>query len=256
MKKLGCFYILLLLFSYLTARTITVAADGSQQLSSIQTAIQCAINGDSILVYPGEYFEQLNFFGKEIYVSSLYNISGDPQDIKDCIINGNELSSVVRFSSGESRNSILSGFTITGGSGYKPSDKSYGGGIYITNSSPTIANCIIEDNYADRGGGIYVTGDINTYPIFLDLVIRRNNGRVAIGGVYIYSSAGAEFSPQQRCSIYNNYASIRSDFFHLAGLTNDPFKPISVYLDTVTVAQPQEGHIVFTHDKYILVSTP
>ena len=52
---------------------------------------------------------------------------------------------------GETAETIISGFTITGG------DSSWGGGIFCKNSSPTFTNCIIADNTAaERGGGVYL----------------------------------------------------------------------------------------------------
>ena len=47
-------------------RTINVPADHA----TIQSAIDAANNGDSILVAPGTYVENINFKGKDITVTS------------------------------------------------------------------------------------------------------------------------------------------------------------------------------------------
>src|SRR5262249_6581215 len=94
---------------------------------TIQLAINTAINGDTALVSPGTYNENINFNGKAITVKS----ESRPQNT---IINGGKLGSVVTFNSGEGRDSILNGFTLQNGSA------AAGGGVMIYNSSPTVTN--------------------------------------------------------------------------------------------------------------------
>src|SRR5688572_9969361 len=109
------------------AAVIRVPADHS----TIQSAINAAVNGDTIEVAPGIYTENLNFLGKAIRVTS-------EQGPQVTVIDGNQNGSVVVFVSGEGPQSMLSGFTIKNGNAafggaYR------GGGIRIQNSSPTIA---------------------------------------------------------------------------------------------------------------------
>ena len=115
----------------------------------IQSAIDAAQNGDSILVEAGTYNERIDFLGKEITVLS---VSGSSNTIIDASASG----TVVTFANGEESTSILNGFTIRGGSSF------YGGGVLIVDSHPVIQNCVITANQAtDSGGGIYVdTGSI------------------------------------------------------------------------------------------------
>jgi len=117
---------------------------------TIQAGINAAANGDTVLVAPGTYAENINFHGKAIKVKS-------SNGSKTTIINGNQAGPVVTFSSGETKKSILNGFTITNGLGNEASDYS-GGGIYCNNSSPTIQRNIITANTASVGGGIEVFG--------------------------------------------------------------------------------------------------
>lgn len=48
-----------------TARTITVAADGSGDFSSIQEAVDSARKGDTVLIKAGAYTQDLTIHSKE-----------------------------------------------------------------------------------------------------------------------------------------------------------------------------------------------
>src|SRR5437870_11939876 len=91
-----------------TARAATINVPAGQP--TIQAAINAAANGDTVLVAPGTYYENINFMGKAITVTS----SGGPSVTT---IDGGAAGSVVAFTSNEGTNSVLSGFTITNGLG-------------------------------------------------------------------------------------------------------------------------------------------
>lgn len=139
---------------YSLAAQIQVPAD----YPNIQSAIDAAQDGDTIVVQPGIYTENINFNGKAIVITST-----DPLNrpiVSTTIIDGNLSGSVVTFDAGETSNSIISGFTIRGGNGTLIDGKSYGGGIYIGKGcSPTIRQNIITGNTADIGGAIYIHGN-------------------------------------------------------------------------------------------------
>ena len=117
---------------------------------TIQKAIDQAMNEDLIEVDSGTYLEAINFNGKAIILRSR---SGDPNDT---IIDGTGNFHVVQCVSGENLDTVLQGFTITGGNanGTHPNPRHFGGGMYNSGSSPTVTNCIIRDNVAGRGGGM------------------------------------------------------------------------------------------------------
>ena len=116
--------------------------------STIQAGIVEAVEGETVLVAPGSYFEPIVFVGKSITIQS----EAGPEET---IIDGNQTGSVVTFSGEASEGSVIAGFTIRNGSGtYSVElDEVYGGGIYCDRSSPTIDSCIIAGNGARHGGG-------------------------------------------------------------------------------------------------------
>ncbi len=129
----------------LTAGTIRVPADSP----SIQEGIEAATDGDTVLVAPGLYRENIDFLGKAVTVTS----EGGPFVTT---IHGGRQGSVVSFQTGEGPASVLEGFTLTGGSGTGTDPYCYGGGVYCYFASPTIAGNVIRNNSVSyHGGGIY-----------------------------------------------------------------------------------------------------
>ena len=97
------------------------------QFPTIQSAIQASQDGDTIIVQPGTYPENIDFGGKAVVLSSTNPLS--PTIVANTIIDGGMNGSVVTFNHGETPNSILTGFTIRNGNGTLIDGKRYGGGI-------------------------------------------------------------------------------------------------------------------------------
>ncbi|MCD8478818.1 MAG: hypothetical protein LRZ88_00370 [Candidatus Cloacimonetes bacterium] len=141
------------------AVTLNVAIDGSEQYISIQAAIEAASNGDTVLVHPGRYIENIDYIGKSITVCSLEATTNDSTYISQTIIDGNRNGSCVAFRNAE-QNATLRGFTITNGTGFLTYDElTRGGGVlinnaYMTEGSVSLTNCVITGNHAGMGAGI------------------------------------------------------------------------------------------------------
>ena len=175
--------------------------------NTIQEGINAAQNGDTVLVDDGEYFENINYRGKNIVVASRFIIDGDYSHILNTIINGSmytliDSASCVTFVSGEDSTAVIQGFKITGGKGttydltnINPNWQQFtqeGGGIFLDQSSATIKNNLIIENEApllagyDFSGG----GGISSFlgnPHIYNNVIMSNYAGYACGLVLNWS---------------------------------------------------------------------
>lgn len=107
--------------------------------ATIQAGIDAAQHGDTILIDPGIYYGGIGFSGKEITVGSRFIGTGDTSFIRRTVINADSSGVGVAFFSGESRNSTLSGVTIT--------KAIWPGGIWCFGSDPTIEYVNLTGNY-------------------------------------------------------------------------------------------------------------
>ena len=219
------------------AATLSVALDGSQAYTAIQEAIDASADGDIVLVYPGRYYENVKFNGKNISLASLELLTGNRDYVYSTIIDANHSGPGVRTTSGES-NIHVQGFTITNGTGdYNESyDMSVGGGIIVSHMSgqreASIINCVVTGNTATNGGGFW-GGVCNLYLSGVSI----HNNTASVGGGMQFEGAlttpySITFDPVNRCSIYNNYAAFGSDLYYYN------VNSVHVVVDTFTVASP------------------
>ena len=134
------FALILLCMQNLSAKIINVPDDQP----TIQDGIDEAVTGDTVLVQPNTYIENINFGGKKIVVTSLFLTTQDTGYISQTVIDGNQSGSVVVFNSDEDQTAKLCGFTIYNGSGTVDIfGNAYGGGIFIDHASPQITHLTI-----------------------------------------------------------------------------------------------------------------
>ncbi len=105
------------------------------------------------MVAPGLYYENINFFGKEIIVTSEFMFSNDTSVINNTIIDGGNNGSVVIFSNWENNNTILNGISIRNGNATGEYPDYFGGGIRCLYANPTLSNLKVYSNNANYGGG-------------------------------------------------------------------------------------------------------
>jgi len=135
------------------------------EYTTIQQAIDAAVDGDSVIVEPGTYEENVEFLGKQISVRS-------SQGAEVTIIDGGNAGSVVRFIESETSNTLLEGFTLSNGNGCLISNSTYGGGIYLgERCQPVLKSVIVADNQAQYGAGIYAKA---ASPTLDHCIISRN----------------------------------------------------------------------------------
>jgi predicted GH43/DUF377 family glycosyl hydrolase len=169
--------------SPINTKVINVPGDAP----TIQAGIDLAGNGDTVLVQPGTYVENINFKGKKIKVGSLFLTTGDTSFIPQTVIDGSQPSdpdngSVVYFISGEDPYSVLSGFKITGGTGTVilgggNATQTHGGGIFLDNSSsPILSNLIVSGNVAESANGAGIRSWNNSNPRIENVSVIGNDG--------------------------------------------------------------------------------
>jgi hypothetical protein len=237
--------------SSLWALTHTVRQDGSGDFSHIQAAIEAANNGDTILVYPGVYVENVYFNGKALTVNSLEALEGDRTYVHSTIIDGNRTNPCVSFINGNLE-ATLRGFTLRNGMGSFRSGEELearGGGVLILQTGRVnLTNCDITDNVAALGGGVYSYGG----PLYLSGVnIFENRG--VYGGAGLLISADVQqntsitFDPDNLCSIYSNYGQSPVDIVIVQLLAD-----VEINLDLFTIAQPTDFYLgrIMNHLEY------
>ncbi len=189
MKKLLLITCGLAIAAVVEAQIIHVPGD----YPTIQQGIDAANTGDTVLVDPGTYLENI-YLNKNITLSSLYLTTLDTSFISQTIIDGCHISHVINIVFPVDTNCFITGFTIT--NGYT---EYLGAGIICSGASPVLSYLVIKNNHAeygymsydgDGGGigcGIYsITpgGYTYSFPRIRHVEISGNTSDGAGGGLY------------------------------------------------------------------------
>lgn len=136
------------------ADTITVAADGSAQYTSIQSALNAVSAGDVVLVSPGTYTS--NSVTSVVLLSSMDLTIRSTDGAATTIIDG-QWNKIGVYVMGSGDEFTFEGFTITRARGM------LGGGAHVDGPSPTFKDCIFDTCDAlGTGGAVYTTSN----PVF------------------------------------------------------------------------------------------
>ena len=145
---------------------------------TIQSAIDAAVDGDTVQVAAGTYYENLVWEWKSII------LIGAGAGVT--IVDGGGAGTCL-YMAGADESSRVEGFTFRGGSA-----SSRGGGLYLQYSSATLAENNIMDNSAgDGGGGLFIFRSHwdGGAPTLTGNTITQNSAGGAGGGLYLLVSS-------------------------------------------------------------------
>jgi len=181
---------------------IHIKQDGTGDFTKIQPGIDIALPGDTILIYPGTYTEELEIIEKPVIMGSLFLTSNDPAYIQTTILQGNNFRPL-KIENTEDTTLSVSGLTFENGQSL------YGGGMYIRNSKPRIMSCKVRNNIATKyGGGI---DNQNSTPVFRNCIISQNEA--GHGGGIANENSNTEI---YNCEISDNIAPIAGGIHHVS----------------------------------------
>lgn len=165
-----------------SAATIHVEADGSGNAPSIAAALANAAPGDTVLVGCGTYYES-----DLTLVSSVVLQSATGQ--ANCVTIDAGGVGRVFYGSGLGSDTVIRGFTITGGSAQSEPYSGSGGGMFLEGGQgpgPRVEACVFVDNTARNGAGLLSA--FGSAPQLHECVFERNQAIRRGGGWYLFES--------------------------------------------------------------------
>lgn len=188
---------MLLLLPIVHAATWTVDAGGGGDATTVQDGISLAATGDTVLVLPGTYVEDIDFQART------FTLEGDGSATTFLVGSGS--GPVVRIDSGEGPGTAMTGFTIQGGNATSFADTgNAGGGLYSREVSLSLEDLVFVDNVAVYGGAALV-GEAENIDI-RGSVFSGNRARYG-AGLYVLSGSATV----QECDFDGNTADLEAD---------------------------------------------
>lgn len=241
---------------------------------NLQSVINSATTGDEIWVAAGTYFTTTgtnraisfsmrngivilgSFAGTETLLSQRNLANGLSSILSGEIgfagISDNSYHTI--SNSGLNNTAIIDGFIIRDANDDRAATitDGLGGGIYNNGSgagnvcSPIIRNCLITNNYATFGGGIFNSGynGGTASPFILNCVI-TNNSATGGAGIDNFGLLNGNASPTiTNCVIYNNHATFRAGGMYCWGGNNGNTNPIVTNTSFVNNSAVDGGGVV------------
>ncbi len=172
---------------------------------NIQAAIDAAQDGDTVVLddglYTGQGNRDLRLHGKSITIQSAFGA-------QNCIIDAQGSSEEPYrgfiFDSGETTDAVLDGLTIRGGATLPGAiaDEFNGGGVFFSDASATIMNCVINGNACGCwGAGVYCS--VGASPILINCDISNNHANDDGGALFVWNGGSATLI---NCNLNDNRA--------------------------------------------------
>jgi hypothetical protein len=182
---------------------------------ALQTALTTAISGDEIWVAAGKYIpitgtDRTATFRLKSGVAIYGGFAGTETQrgernpsvnvtILSGDLNGDDGAGFANYSdnayhvvflTGGGPDTILDGFTVTGGNAtlYRDSTHAFGGGMLISGSSPTLMNDTFSGNVANYGGAMYIGN--GSYPALSNVTFSGNLAGGGFGGGVFNNNGG------------------------------------------------------------------
>jgi predicted outer membrane repeat protein len=151
---------------------------------TITEAIAAAPDGGTVVVGAGTWNEAIDFAGRAITIQAASGFGSGAT-----VLDGTGLeTSIVTFANGEGAGSVLRGFTLrngTVGTTYGETETTFqmGGALFVELASPTIIECVFEDNEAEYGGAGFFRESEST----IQSCVFRMNDALTWGGALVSS---------------------------------------------------------------------
>ena len=177
-------FTLVLITGSVRATEWTVCATGCDFVT-IQNAVSAAASGDVVSVKPGTYTgigtSVIDIVSKGIILTST-------EGSLVTIIDGQNVRTCLTLHPSTGFESTIEGFTFLNG---RSSTAGHGAGLHIDSASPTISNCLFQNNQAENGGGLHIEGRSNALIKSSDF--QSNNASVNGGGAFNRSANAVTF---------------------------------------------------------------